>query len=201
MSLYSYIGTEKKIDTRPPEDPNIVALIARDTLDIGVTDEMVLSYIQSQTNNDTVTLDQIKFYDKEAEIVGTFEILELVTSGDILKHFSTPYVYQTTDFPVWEPIENDTVVPDGFTTKDVSDYYKMMDEARDVNGTQQTGFLSFLKTYFKDSDRIELYSCWDGDELKKEQYRRTINMEVAMKNKLLFEMREKEFIIVTNDLK
>lgn len=196
MSLYSYIGTEKQIVTRPPEDPNIVALIARDTLDNGVTDEIVLSYIQAQTNNDTVTMEQIKFYDKETDIVGTFEILELVTSGDILKHFSTPYVYQTTDFPVWEPIENDTVVPDGFTTKDVADYYKMMDEARAVNKTQQTGFLSFLKTYFKDSDKIELYSCWVGDELMKEQYQGTISVEVAMKNKILFEMREKEFITV-----
>ncbi|WP_414840228.1 hypothetical protein [Carnobacterium sp. TMP28] len=197
MSLYSYIGVEKKLAIRPPQDPNIVALIARDTLDAGVTDEMVLSYLRTQTDNEALTMNQIVFYDKEAEIVGTFEILELVESGDILKHFGTPYVYQTTDFPVWEPIENDTVVPDGFTTKDVADYYKMMDEARSVNDTQQKGFLSFLTTYFKESNKIELYSCWDGDELKKENYRRELNLEVAMKNNLLFDMREKEFIVVT----
>lgn len=196
MSLYSYIGTEKQMTTRSPEDPNIVALIARDTLDKGVTDEMVLSYIRTQTNNDTVTMDQINFFDKEAEIVGTFEILERVQSGDILKHFSTSYVYQTTDFPVWEPIEDDTVVPDGFTTKDVADYYKMMDEARAVNDTQKKGFLSILTTYFKDSDVLELYSCWDGEELAEEKFRRTINLKAAQKNQLLFEMREKEFIIV-----
>jgi hypothetical protein len=159
MSLYSYIGTEVLIDTRQSEDTNIVALIARDTLEAGVTDEMVLDYIRIQTNNDAVTIDQIKFYDKEVEIVGTFEVLELVKSGDILEQFSTPYVYQTTDFPVWEPIENDTVVPEGFTTKDVEDYYKMMDEARAVNDSQQKGFLSFLTSYFKDSTKIELYSC------------------------------------------
>lgn len=197
MSLYSYIGTEVLIDTRQSEDTNIVALIARDTLEAGVTDEMVLDYIRIQTNNDAVTIDQIKFYDKEVEIVGTFEVLELVKSGDILEQFSTPYVYQTTDFPVWEPIENDTVVPEGFTTKDVEDYYKMMDEARAVNDSQQKGFLSFLTSYFKDSTKIELYSCWDGDQLNKEQYRRTINFDNAMQNKLLFEMREKEFIRVT----
>jgi len=40
---------------------------------------------------------------------------------DILKHFSTPYVYKkTTDFPSMEPIENDTAIPDWFfTLKDV----------------------------------------------------------------------------------
>lgn len=197
MSLYSYIGTEVQIESHPLDDTNIVALIARDTLDAGVTDEMVVDYIRAQTNNDAVTIDQIRFYDKEAEIVGTFEVLEIVKSGDILKHFSTPYVYQTTDFPVWEPIENDTVVPDGFTTNDVEDYYKMMDEARAVNDSQQKGFLSFLTSYFKDSNKIELYSCWAGDELNKEQYRRTFSFDSAMRNKVLFEMREKEFISVT----
>jgi len=196
LTLYSYIGTEEKIVIRAPEDPNVIALIARDTLDAGVTDEMVLSYIRVQTDDDTVTMNQIKFYDKEAEIVGTFEILELVKNGDILKHFSTPYVYKTTDFPVWEPIENDTAIPDGFTLKDVADYHKMMDEARAVNKTQQTGFLSFLTTYFKDSNKIELYSCWDGEELNKEQFRRTISWGVVSKNQLLFEMREKEFIVI-----
>lgn len=196
MTLYSYIGVEKEIPTHAPENTNTVALIARDTLDPGVTDEMVLKYIQNQTQDQTITMDQIEFYDKEAEIVGTFEILEQVQTGVILKHFSSLFVYQTSDFPVWEPIENDSEVPDGFTTENVMEYLKMMDDAREVNATQQQGLMYILNNCFEDTNKVELYSCWDGEEAEREQFRRTIKWEAVKKNPLLLEMREKEFIVI-----
>ena len=69
MSLYSYIGTEKKMPVAEPPAENIVAMIARDTLDKGVTDEMVLSYLKNQTGDDSLTLDQIAFFDTEKKLL------------------------------------------------------------------------------------------------------------------------------------
>ncbi|WP_413517139.1 hypothetical protein [Carnobacterium maltaromaticum] len=196
MSLYSYIGTEKKMPVAESPAENIVAMIARDTLDKGVTDEMVLSYLQNQTGDDSLTLDQIAFFDTEKEIVGGFEILNLTNSTDIKKHFTTKFVYECSDFPVWEPIENETNTGDEYTFEQITQYQQMMDEARAVNAVQQTSFMDVLEKCFEDTDKVELYTCWMGEEGVREAQRRVEKWDIVKANPLLLDLGEKEFLVI-----
>lgn len=196
MSLYSYIGTEKKMPVAEPPAENIVAMIARDTLDKGVTDEMVLSYLQNQTGDDSLTLDQIAFFDTEKEIVGGFEILNLTNSTDKKKHFTTKFVYECSDFPVWEPIENETNTGDKYTFEQITQYQQMMDEARAVNAVQQTSFMDVLEKCFEDTDKVELYTCWMGEEGVREAQRRVEKWDIVKANPLLLDLGEKEFLVI-----
>lgn len=196
MSLYSYIGTKKKMPVAEPPAENIVAMIARDTLDKGVTDEMVLSYLQNQTGDDSLTLDQIAFFDTEKEIVGGFEILNLTNSTDIKKHFTTKFVYECSDFPVWEPIENETNTGDKYTFEQITQYQQMMDEARAVNAVQQTSFMDVLEKCFEDTDKVELYTCWMGEEGVREAQRRVEKWDIVKANPLLLDLGEKEFLVI-----
>ncbi|MGX7417747.1 hypothetical protein ACWOFR_02965 [Carnobacterium gallinarum] len=196
MSLYAYIGTEKELTVATPQNEAIVAMIARDTLDKGVTDDMVLSYLQAQLDDETITLDQIAFYDTEKEIVGGFELLNLAESSLIKKHFTTNYVYECSDFPVWEPIENDTESASEYSVQQVEQYEQMMDEARMVNQVQQEGLMAILETCFATTDKVELYACWAGDEEEREANRRIEKWAIVQTNPLLLDLAEKEFLVI-----
>lgn len=196
MSLYAYIGVEKELSIAEPQNEAIVAMIARDTLDRGVTDEMVLSYLQEQLQDDTITLDQIAFFDTEKEIVGSFDVLQEASSDEIKKHFTTKYVYECSDFPVWEPIENDTESASEYSVQQVEQYEQMMDEARAVNKVQQDGMMRVLTECFKDTDKVELYACWAGEENTRESNRRVEKWPIIQKNPLLLDLAEKEFLVI-----
>lgn len=158
MNLVSYLGTNTPLTLSNTGNQEVVAMIARDTLEAGVTDEMVLDYLKEETQNPELTMKQILFYDTEAEIMGGFEILREVEDQDLLKHFSTSYVYETTDFPVWEPIEDDPDL-ESYPQEQIVQYKQMMDEARAVNKAQQEGFLKILTTCLTETDKVELYTC------------------------------------------
>lgn len=74
MNLVSYLGTNTPLTLSNTGNQEVVAMIARDTLEAGVTDEMVLDYLKEETQNPELTMKQILFYDTEAEIMGGFEI-------------------------------------------------------------------------------------------------------------------------------
>ncbi|MDT2010663.1 hypothetical protein [Carnobacterium divergens] len=198
MNLVSYLGTNTPLTLSNTGNQEVVAMIARDTLEAGVTDEMVLDYLKEETQNPELTMKQILFYDTEAEIIGGFEILREVEDQDLLKHFSTSYVYETTDFPVWEPIEDDPDL-ESYPQEQIVQYKQMMDEARAVNKAQQEGFLKILTTCLTETDKVELYTCDSTKAKEREKNRRLEKWATIQQNKRLLDSQEQEFLLIEKD--
>ncbi|ANZ99816.1 hypothetical protein CKN82_07180 [Carnobacterium divergens] len=198
MNLVSYLGTNTPLTLSNTGNQEVVAMIARDTLEAGVTDEMVLDYLKEETQNPELTMKQILFYDTEAEIMGGFEILREVEDQDLLKHFSTSYVYETTDFPVWEPIEDDPDL-ESYPQEQIVQYKQMMDEARAVNKAQQEGFLKILTTCLTETDKVELYTCDSTKAKEREKNRRLEKWATIQQNKRLLDSQEQEFLLIEKD--
>ncbi|TFJ40183.1 hypothetical protein CKN73_07625 [Carnobacterium divergens] len=198
MNLVSYLGTNTPLTLSNTGNQEVVAMIARDTLEAGVTDEMVLDYLKEETQNPELLMKQILFYDTEAEIMGGFEILREVEDQDLLKHFSTSYVYETTDFPVWEPIEDDPDL-ESYPQEQIVQYKQMMDEARAVNKAQQEGFLKILTTCLTETDKVELYTCDSTKAKEREKNRRLEKLATIQQNKRLLDSQEQEFLLIEKD--
>ncbi|KRN54186.1 hypothetical protein [Carnobacterium divergens] len=198
MNLVSYLGTNTPLTLSNTGNQEVVAMIARDTLEAGVTDEMVLDYLKEETQNPELLMKQILFYDTEAEIMGGFEILREVEDQDLLKHFSTSYVYETTDFPVWEPIEDDPDL-ESYPQEQIVQYKQMMDEARAVNKAQQEGFLKILTTCLTETDKVELYTCDLTKAKEREKNRRLEKWATIQQNKRLLDSQEQEFLLIEKD--
>lgn len=198
MNLVSYLGTNTPLTLSNTGNQEVVAMIARDTLEAGVTDEMVLDYLKEETQNPELLMKQILFYDTEAEIMGGFEILREVEDQDLLKHFSTSYVYETTDFPVWEPIEDDPDL-ESYPQEQIVQYKQMMDEARAVNKAQQEGFLKILTTCLTETDKVELYTCDSTKAKEQEKNRRLEKWATIQQNKRLLDSQEQEFLLIEKD--
>ncbi|MDT1957911.1 hypothetical protein MX629_05685 [Carnobacterium divergens] len=198
MNLVSYLGTNTPLTLSNTGNQEVVAMIARDTLEAGVTDEMVLDYLKEETQNPELLMKQILFYDTEAEIMGGFEILREVEDQDLLKHFSTSYVYETTDFPVWEPIEDDPDL-ESYPQEQIVQYKQMMDEARAVNKVQQEGFLKILTTCLTETDKVELYTCDSTKAKEREKNRRLEKWATIQQNKRLLDSQEQEFLLIEKD--
>lgn len=198
MNLVSYLGTNTPLTLSNTGNQEVVAMIARDTLEAGVTDEMVLDYLKEETQNPELLMKQILFYDTEAEIMGGFEILREVEDQDLLKHFSTSYVYETTDFPVWEPIEDDPDL-ESYPQEQIVQYKQMMDEARAVNKAQQEGFLKILTTCLTETDKVELYTCDSTKAKEREKNRRLEKWATIQQNKRLLDSQEQEFLLIEKD--
>ena len=198
MNVVSYLGTNTPLTLSNTGNQEVVAMIARDTLEAGVNDEMVLDYLKEETQNPELTMKQILFYDTEAEIMGGFEILREVEDQDLLKHFSTSYVYETTDFPVWEPIEDDPDL-ESYPQEQIVQYKQMMDEARAVNKAQQEGFLKILTTCLTETDKVELYTCDSTKAKEREKNRRLEKWATIQQNKRLLDSQEQEFLLIEKD--
>lgn len=198
MNLVSYLGTNTPLTLSNTGNQEVVAMIARDTLEAGITDEMVLDYLKEETQNPELTMKQILFYDTEAEIMGGFEILNEVVDQDVLKHFSTSYVYETTDFPVWEPIEDDPEL-ESYPQEQIIQYKQMMDEARAVNKAQQNGFMKIITNCLTKTDKIELYTCDSSKSKEREKKRRLEKWATIQQNKRLLDSQEQEFLLIEKD--
>ncbi|MCO6017911.1 hypothetical protein CKN86_07735 [Carnobacterium divergens] len=198
MNVVSYLGTNTPLTLSNTGNQEVVAMIARDTLEAGVTDEMVLDYLKEETQNPELTMKQILFYDTEAEIMGGFEILREVEDQDLLKHFSTSYVYETTDFPVWEPIEDDPDL-ESYPQEQIVQYKQMMDEARAVNKAQQVGFLKILTKCFTETDKVEFYTCDSTKTKEREKNRRLEKWATIQQNKRLLDSQEQEFLLIEKE--